>query len=88
MSFYITSFFKAVVALKVTMEAASRSALYPFFSINRVKDIRCFTYSSPPAPLPRRVSLDSPSGVLILIVSYKVLKSKPFLDTAYGMGGH
>ncbi len=82
-----TSFFRAVVVLKVTLEAASRYASYPFFSMNRVKDIRCFTYSSLSAPSPRRVCLDSPLGILILIVSLKVLKSKPFLDTAYGMGG-
>ncbi len=47
-------FFKAVVVLKVTLEAALRSVLYPFFSMNRAKDMWCFTYSSPSAPLPRR----------------------------------
>jgi hypothetical protein len=60
---------------------------YPFFSMNRKKDMRCFTNSSPFAPSPKRVCLDSPLGVLILTVSCKVLTSRPFLDTAYRMGG-
>ncbi len=61
--------------------------LYPFFSINWKKDMRCFTYSSPSAPLPKRLCLDSPLSVLILTVSRKVLTSRQFLDTVYGMGG-
>jgi hypothetical protein len=84
----VWSFFRAVVALKVTFAAASRSALYPYFSMNWKKDMRCFMYSSPSALLPRRVCLDSPSGILTLIVSREVLTGKPFLDTAYRMGGH
>ncbi len=85
--FAFASFFRAVVVLKVTLEAASRSASNPFFSMNHAKDLRCFTYSSQSAPLPRRLCLDSPLGVLILTVPRKVLTSRPFLDTAYGMGG-
>ncbi len=41
----------------------------------------------PSAPLPKRLCLDSPLGILILTVSHEVLRSRPFLDTAYGMGG-
>jgi hypothetical protein len=66
---------------------AQSNFLYPFFSINWKKDMRCFTYSSPSDSLTKRLCLDSPLGILILMVSCKVLMSRPFLDTAYGMGG-
>jgi hypothetical protein len=62
-------------------------SLVSFLLHETKKNMRCFTYSSLSSPSPKKLCLDSPLGVLILMVSHEVLTSRPFLDTAYGMGG-
>ena len=78
----LVCFFKVRLAFRTALAASARSDPYPVFSRRWSKDVRCLTYASPPAPLPRIDCLCSPSGVLILTVFLVVIISRLLLDAA------
>ncbi len=80
-------FFRVRLAFRTALAASARSALYYFFSIRQLKDIRCLMYSSPYAPSPRIACVCSPSGILILTDPLVVIIARPALEMAYGIGG-